>query len=389
MTAGLPHSPMLTHDDAEEAALHHLTTVLGNDDAAPTFSGTFSGVDIESATAVVKVEFQAHPVGVVPVQQIAGASLNEKQPAMYSASPYTEEAIAFASRAGVNLYQFTPFGEVVTILESPDETTQSSPLNIGDEQVRGSAYFQEDHDRILNRIAIANANIDEQLSTMQKIVDLGENPGSRMSEAGIDGSESEEFFRACHDGIAWLESDDATERLRECDRAGVELEEVSRDALDGIRPKADVLVAELEFEYAINWVSYSFGLSRVPHPDELLRKKMATMAAVGTDGVPIDSLGSEELQARCQRLAELAEEAVLSAEYDYESTARRVSDEGGPFGVLVPFKLNDVEASLAIMRRELRVVQRCCDAGELERGRIVFELVHALAVGVRNALAEI
>lgn len=97
--------------DAEEAARLHLEG-LGAHGTVLTASGPDGGVDVRGPRVVAQVKAQVTPVSAAVVQQIFGiARVEDKTAAVYALAGFTPDAVRFADKAAVALFQFDLVGE--------------------------------------------------------------------------------------------------------------------------------------------------------------------------------------------------------------------------------------------------------------------------------------
>lgn len=94
--------------DAEAAAAHHMRTVLELTDATLSPAGADQGIDVTSSTAVAQVKHLSRPVGRPDLQRLVGANEGPRRMLFYSTSGYSREAIAYADRLWIALFQFVP-----------------------------------------------------------------------------------------------------------------------------------------------------------------------------------------------------------------------------------------------------------------------------------------
>lgn len=107
---------LLDWQAAEFAAVTHMKS-LGFLDARPTASGADGGLDATSSDAAAQVKFYASPVGRPDIQRLRGAAQGFRLPLFYSTGGYTNEAINYASEAGVALFVMDPYGGCEAISE--------------------------------------------------------------------------------------------------------------------------------------------------------------------------------------------------------------------------------------------------------------------------------
>jgi hypothetical protein len=96
--------------EAEEFAAEWMW-YLGYPDARCTPPGADGGIDVVAARAVAQVKFEARPTGGPAIQQLNGvAAAEQKHGVFFSLAGYTDQARAFANRAGVALFRWNPDG---------------------------------------------------------------------------------------------------------------------------------------------------------------------------------------------------------------------------------------------------------------------------------------
>lgn len=106
----MPHV-IRTARDAEEAARLHLEG-LGAHGTVLTASGPDGGVDVRGSRVVAQVKAQVTPVSAAVVQQIFGiARVEDKTAVVYALAGFTPDAVRFADKAAVALFQFDLVGE--------------------------------------------------------------------------------------------------------------------------------------------------------------------------------------------------------------------------------------------------------------------------------------
>lgn len=111
---GAPPAPRLVRHwaDAEAAAAAWMEW-FGFGSARVCGGPGDGGVDVRAQTAVAQVKDYGAPIAVGPVRELAGAALVEGVDAVFFArSGYTRDAVDFADRAGIALFQFDLQGTV-------------------------------------------------------------------------------------------------------------------------------------------------------------------------------------------------------------------------------------------------------------------------------------
>ena len=101
-----PSRPIRSARDAEEAAADHLRW-LGFAKVTVTRAGTDEGIDVIGSGIVGQVKAQAIPVGRPVVQQTYGVAAAEGcTAAVFGLAGFTPEALSWANRVGVALFDF-------------------------------------------------------------------------------------------------------------------------------------------------------------------------------------------------------------------------------------------------------------------------------------------
>ncbi|GAB3760343.1 hypothetical protein FB382_003077 [Nocardioides ginsengisegetis] len=107
-----------TAHEAEQVVAEWLT-YLGFGSASLTKSGPDGGIDVQTSTVVAQVKMEAVPSGRPALQQLLGAAVIEaKTPVFFSLAGYTREAVEWADRASMALFQFDFQGEPTPVNES-------------------------------------------------------------------------------------------------------------------------------------------------------------------------------------------------------------------------------------------------------------------------------
>lgn len=100
---------------------------LGFSDAEPTAVGADEGIDVAARHAVAQVKAMMTPVGRPDVQNLAGvAAVEGKLGIFFSLSGYTKQAIDWAERAGVALFDFDLMGDPSPVNEFAAELLSGS-----------------------------------------------------------------------------------------------------------------------------------------------------------------------------------------------------------------------------------------------------------------------
>ncbi len=118
--------------DAEQAALDWMTE-HGFPDATLTSAGIDEGIDVDSSGAIAQVKAQVKPVGRPLVQQLKGvAAVDDKQALFFALGGYTDEAIEWARRADVALFDFDLQGAPNTVNKLAQELATQWSGDSGD-----------------------------------------------------------------------------------------------------------------------------------------------------------------------------------------------------------------------------------------------------------------
>lgn len=82
-------------------------------DAVATTGGADGGIDVRARSALAQVKWKAGVTGRPEIQQLHGARGNgSEQLYFFSASGYSDQAVAYADEVGVLLMIYDPLGEV-------------------------------------------------------------------------------------------------------------------------------------------------------------------------------------------------------------------------------------------------------------------------------------
>lgn len=111
---GQPQRVVLQWSDAEELAKDYLVW-LGVKGARTTPGGADGGIDVEAPTAVAQVKMHNKPVGRPDVQQLFGIASAEGKKPYFFAMAFSKEAIEWAKKVGMRMFEFKRDGSVVEV----------------------------------------------------------------------------------------------------------------------------------------------------------------------------------------------------------------------------------------------------------------------------------
>lgn len=103
--------PVTSWEAAEALAAAHMRAI-GFSDARLTPRGADGGLDVVSRWCVAQVKYFAKPVGRPQIQGLRGAAHGYEHAFFYALTGFSPNAIEFADRAGVSLWQFDQRGAV-------------------------------------------------------------------------------------------------------------------------------------------------------------------------------------------------------------------------------------------------------------------------------------
>ncbi|MCA4995111.1 restriction endonuclease [Tsukamurella tyrosinosolvens] len=99
----------------------------GYEDAVATTGGADGGIDVRSSRALAQVKWKGGVTGRPDVQNLYGARGNGTQRLFFfSASGYSDQAVAYADDVGIGLFTYDPSGAVLPASEVA-ESVKLSP----------------------------------------------------------------------------------------------------------------------------------------------------------------------------------------------------------------------------------------------------------------------
>lgn len=113
--------------DAEELAAWYMRETLELGSVRVTRNGADGGIDVISAEAGSQVKHYTSPVGAPEVQQAKGASHESLHVLFFALSAYTKQAVDFAAAAGVALFSYNIYGDIVPENEHARAILASAP----------------------------------------------------------------------------------------------------------------------------------------------------------------------------------------------------------------------------------------------------------------------
>lgn len=100
----------------------------GYEDAVATTGGADGGIDVRSSRALAQVKWKGGVTGRPDVQNLYGARGNGTQRLFFfSASGYSDQAVAYADDVGIGLFTYDPSG-VVEAVNSVARTARRSEV---------------------------------------------------------------------------------------------------------------------------------------------------------------------------------------------------------------------------------------------------------------------
>ncbi|GAB7039140.1 MULTISPECIES: restriction endonuclease [Catenuloplanes] len=103
-----PPAPVTDWSAAERNAVGWLRW-LGHRDATLTRGGADGGIDVIGARVAAQVKWYGKPVGVGPVRELVGAAVGTHVTTYFFCNAgFSRSAVAYADRAGVALFQYSP-----------------------------------------------------------------------------------------------------------------------------------------------------------------------------------------------------------------------------------------------------------------------------------------
>jgi hypothetical protein len=107
-----PPSRLLMQWSDAEVLAHEYCRWLGYQRTNLTGEGTDGGVDIEGPNLVAQVKMHNRPTGRPEIQQLYGIAASSNKRGLYFAMSYSSDALEWADKVGVRLYQFERDGTV-------------------------------------------------------------------------------------------------------------------------------------------------------------------------------------------------------------------------------------------------------------------------------------